>query len=79
MTLIHTMEVLLYTHSPNPLIFYKYLTFKKADDWLMGRNSILLTPPIHLNNLLKCRIRREPADLEERRALFDEYPRKKPT
>ena len=46
------------------MILYKYLTVEKADEWLIGENSILLTPPKYLNDLLEFRVRREPAELE---------------
>jgi hypothetical protein len=61
------------------MILYKYLTVEKADKWLIGENSILLTPPIYLNDLLEFRIRREPADAAEKRALFDLFQKEKPS
>lgn len=61
------------------MILYKYLTVKNADQWLIGENSVLLTPPNYLNDLLEFRVRREPADLDERRAMFEEFQRGSPT
>jgi hypothetical protein len=61
------------------MIIYKYLTVEKADEWLIGEDSILLTPPKHLNDLLEFRIRREPADVAEKRALFDQFQKEKPS
>lgn len=61
------------------MIIYKYLTVEKADEWLIGEDSILLTPPKHLNDLLEFRIRREPADMDEKRALFDLFQNEKPS
>jgi len=61
------------------MILYKYLTVEKATEWLVGENSILLTPPIYLNDLLEFRVRRESADLQERRALFEECQRERPS
>jgi len=58
---------------------YKYLTVEKADEWLIEENSILLTPPIYLNDLHEFRVRREPADLKERRALFEQFQREAPS
>ena len=55
------------------MILYKYLTVEKAYDWLIGEDSILLTPPIYLNDLLEFRVRREPPDVNERRALFEKF------
>ena len=60
------------------MTLYKYLTVEKADEWLIRENSILLTPPMYLNDLLEFRVRREPADPEERRALFEEFQRESP-
>lgn len=57
------------------MTLYKYLTVKKADEWLIGENSILLTPPIYLNDFLEFRVCREPPDMEERRAMFEEIQR----
>jgi hypothetical protein len=61
------------------MILYKYLTVEKADEWLIGEDSILLTPPIYLNDLLEFRIRREPADIAEERALFDRFQKENPS
>ena len=61
------------------MILYKYLTVEKADEWLIGENSILLTPPKYLNDLLEFRVRREPADLEERRSLYEQFQREAPS
>ena len=61
------------------MILYKYITVEKADEWLIGENSILLTPPVYLNDLLEFRVRREPADMTERRAMFVKFQREKPT
>lgn len=61
------------------MILYKYLTVEKADEWLIGEDSILLTPPKYLNDLLEFRVRREPADLEERRALYQQFQRESPS
>ncbi len=61
------------------MILYKYLTAEKADEWLIGENSILLTPPKYLNDLLEFRIRREPADLPERREMFEIFQKEKPS
>ena len=61
------------------MILYKYLTVEKVDEWLIRENSILLTPPIHLNDLLEFRIRRKPADLTERRALFEKFQQVSPS
>jgi hypothetical protein len=60
------------------MILYKYLTPKKAEKWLIGENSILLTPPIYLNDLLEFRVRREPAGSEERRSIFEKFQRESP-
>lgn len=60
------------------MILYKYLTVKKTDEWLLGENSILLTPPKYLNDLLEFRVRREPPDEEERRALYEQFQRESP-
>ncbi len=60
------------------MILYKYLTVEKADEWLIGENSILLTPPIYLNDLLEFRIRIEPADVAERRVMFEMFQRESP-
>jgi hypothetical protein len=62
-----------------PMILYKYLSVEKADEWLIGEHSILLTPPLYLNDLLEFRVRREPADAEERRAMFEEFQRDRPS
>jgi hypothetical protein len=61
------------------MILYKYLTVQKATEWLIEENSILLTPPIYLNDLTEFHIRREPPDLEERRALFEMCQRESPS
>jgi hypothetical protein len=61
------------------MILYKYLTVEKADEWLIGEDSILLTPPIYLNDLLEFRVRREPADLEERRSLYQQFQQEGPS
>jgi hypothetical protein len=61
------------------MILYKYLTVEKADEWLIGEDSILLTPPIYLNDLLEFRIRREPATPEERREMFIEFQHDNPS
>ncbi len=61
------------------MILYKYLAVKNADNWLIGENSILLTPPKYLNDLLEFRIRREPADLDERREMFEKFQRESPS
>ncbi len=61
------------------MILYKYLTAEKADEWLIGENSILLTPPAYLNDLLEFRIRREPADLLERREMFEIFQKETPS
>jgi hypothetical protein len=61
------------------MILYKYLTPKKATDWLIGENSILLTPPVYLNDLLEFRARREPADKQERRAMFEMFQKESPS
>ncbi|RYD73467.1 MAG: DUF2971 domain-containing protein, partial [Verrucomicrobiaceae bacterium] len=61
------------------MILYKYLTVEKTTEWLIGENSILLTPPIYLNDLLEFRIRREAADLAERRAMFEAFQREQPS
>lgn len=60
------------------MILYKYLTVEKTDEWLIGENSILLTPPVYLNDLLEFRVRREPAGLQERRRMFEEFQRESP-
>ena len=62
-----------------PMILYKYLSVKKADEWLIGEDSILLTPPIYLNDLLEFRIRREPADMAETRAEFERFQKEIPS
>lgn len=62
-----------------PMILYKYLTVEKSDNWLIGENSILLTPPIYLNDLLEFRIRREPADMAEKRVEFDRFQKENPS
>lgn len=67
------------TEHDKPMILYKYLTVKKADEWLIGEDSILLTPPKYLNDLLEFRVRREPADLAERRSLYEQFQREKPS
>jgi len=54
------------TEHDKPMILYKYLAVKNADDWMIGENSILLTPPKYFNDLLEFRIRMEPADPDER-------------
>ncbi len=61
------------------MILYKYLTVEKADEWLIGENSILLSPPKYLNDLLEFRVRREPADFDERRALYEQFQREAPS
>lgn len=60
------------------MILYKYLTDVKATEWLVGENSILLTPAIYLNDLLEFRVRRKEADLEERRSMFEEFQKNSP-
>lgn len=67
------------TKHDKPMILYKYLTAEKADEWLIGENSILLTPPKYLNDLLEFRIRREPADLPERREMFELFQKETPS
>ena len=61
------------------MILYKYLTVEKADEWLIGEDSILLTPPKYLNDLLEFRVLREPSDVQERRALYDKFQMESPS
>jgi hypothetical protein len=61
------------------MILYKYLTVGKADEWLIGKDAILATPPIYLNDLLEARFSREPAGLEERRKMFEGFQRDSPS
>jgi len=65
--------------SDKPMILYKYLTVEKADEWLIGDDSILVTPPIYLNDILEFRVRRESADIAEQRKHFDIFQKENPS
>jgi len=61
------------------MFLYKYLTPKKASDWLIKEDSLLLTPPIYLNDVLEFRIRREQSDSVETGAMFSKFQQENPT
>ena len=61
------------------MFLYKYLTKQKATDWLIGKEAILLTPALYLNDVLEFRVRRERADDEELRAMYDRFHEEAPS
>jgi hypothetical protein len=61
------------------VFLYKYLTPEKTSDWLIKENSLMLTPPIYLNDVLEFRVRREPDDAAEVREMFSRFQQEIPT
>ncbi|MEM1085026.1 MAG: DUF2971 domain-containing protein [Verrucomicrobiota bacterium] len=61
------------------MILYKYLAPAKARECLIDNDSIWLTPPVYLNDVLEFQVRREAMDEVEARKMFEGFQRIKPS